>query len=148
MLVQLFNSRCPLCLLVSRLLGCQVKIKIKRRNEISSSQYIHTFDGHQLNLTARNLLNPATTVTAFGGRWPPGEKPPCVVCCSVHMEYGRIKLTCNRTVLWTVVWLNRSTGDPSPMPMEPTACQSKRGVAFDFQDANDLDALAPGMSWW
>lgn len=33
------------------------------------------------------------------------------------------------------------------MAMEPTACQSKKGVAFDFTDANDLDALAPGCSW-
>ncbi|CAN0389866.1 unnamed protein product, partial [Ectocarpus sp. 13 AM-2016] len=24
----------------------------------------------------------------------------------------------------------------------------KRGVSFDFKDADDLDALAPGMSWW
>lgn len=41
-----------------------------------------------------------------------------------------------------------STGDASPMAMEPTECQSKRGVAFDFKDANDLDTLAPGLSWW
>eukprot|EP00752_Nemacystus_decipiens_P009999 g8915.t1 len=39
-------------------------------------------------------------------------------------------------------------GDASPMAMEPTECQSKRGAAFDFKNANDLDALAPGMSWW
>lgn len=42
----------------------------------------------------------------------------------------------------------QSTGEASPMAMEPTACHSKRGAAFDFKDANDLDALAPGMSWW
>ncbi|CAM9119621.1 unnamed protein product, partial [Ectocarpus fasciculatus] len=39
-------------------------------------------------------------------------------------------------------------GDPSPVAIEPTECQSKRGVSFDFKDADDLDALAPGMSWW
>ncbi|CAM9096280.1 unnamed protein product, partial [Hapterophycus canaliculatus] len=40
------------------------------------------------------------------------------------------------------------TGEPDPVELEPTKCQGKRGVAFDFDDANDLDALAPGMSWW
>ncbi|CAM9227153.1 unnamed protein product, partial [Ectocarpus sp. 12 AP-2014] len=39
-------------------------------------------------------------------------------------------------------------GDPSPVATEPTECQGKRGVSFDFKDADDLDALAPGMSWW
>lgn len=40
------------------------------------------------------------------------------------------------------------TGEPSPVETEPSECQSKRGVAFDFKDGDDLDALAPGMSWW
>lgn len=40
------------------------------------------------------------------------------------------------------------TGDPSPVATEPTECQGKRGVSFDFKDADDLDALALGMSWW
>lgn len=43
---------------------------------------------------------------------------------------------------------NQSTGDSSQMAMEPTECLSKRGVAFDFENANDLDALALGTSWW
>lgn len=34
------------------------------------------------------------------------------------------------------------------MALEPSTCQSKRGVAFDFDTADDLDALALGMSWW
>lgn len=32
--------------------------------------------------------------------------------------------------------------------MEPTECNSKKGLAFDFKDPDDLDALALGMSWW
>lgn len=34
------------------------------------------------------------------------------------------------------------------MAMEPTECKNKRGLAFDFKSADDLDALALGMSWW
>ncbi|CAN0438173.1 unnamed protein product [Ascophyllum nodosum] len=39
-------------------------------------------------------------------------------------------------------------GSPEPIALEPTGCSNKKGVAFGFQDAADLEALSPGMSWW
>ncbi|CAM9758145.1 unnamed protein product [Pylaiella littoralis] len=49
---------------------------------------------------------------------------------------------------FTTYYMKARGGDASPIVIEPTECQSKRGVAFDFQNGDDLDALAPGMSWW
>lgn len=48
--------------------------------------------------------------------------------------------TCFRTFFWS--------GSAEPIALEPTECNNKRGLAFDFQDADDLEALAGGMSWW
>eukprot|EP00904_Undaria_pinnatifida_P006640 jgi/Undpi1/3105/HiC_scaffold_15.g06479.m1 len=39
-------------------------------------------------------------------------------------------------------------GASESMAMAPTECSGKKGLAFDFPDGSDLDALALGMSWW
>lgn len=41
-----------------------------------------------------------------------------------------------------------TTGESKSIAMEPTECNNKKGLAFDFPDDSDLDALALGMSWW
>lgn len=41
-----------------------------------------------------------------------------------------------------------TTGAAEAMAMAPTECSGKKGLAFDFPDGSDLDALAPGMNWW
>ncbi|CAN0525185.1 unnamed protein product, partial [Scytosiphon promiscuus] len=39
-------------------------------------------------------------------------------------------------------------GDPHPVDLEPSECKNKRGVAYGFQDAEDLHTLKDGISWW
>ena len=37
---------------------------------------------------------------------------------------------------------------PVPNPETPATKSAKRGIAFDLADPADLQALAPGVSWW
>lgn len=38
--------------------------------------------------------------------------------------------------------------EEAPLPGEPIAKSAKRGIAYNLQDAADLDALKTGVSWW
>ncbi|CAM9665667.1 unnamed protein product [Pylaiella littoralis] len=39
-------------------------------------------------------------------------------------------------------------GTAEPVELLPTQCSSKRGVAFGFQESEDLYTLKDGISWW
>lgn len=42
----------------------------------------------------------------------------------------------------------RLLGTSEPVELVPTKCSNKRGVAFGFQETDDLYTLKDGISWW
>lgn len=34
------------------------------------------------------------------------------------------------------------------MVLEPTGCNSKKGIAYNFDSAGDVEAVSSGVSWW
>ncbi|CAM9199787.1 unnamed protein product [Choristocarpus tenellus] len=44
--------------------------------------------------------------------------------------------------------INTRQGTPEPIVLEPTECKEKRGVAFSFDNIDDVEALSPALSWW